>query len=138
MIPGRLRPFLIEGRSWARSISIAVVAVAVCGLAQSAVPLRAEGEPRSARSPATPGDQLWVATLDGTAGGSDFARDVGASPDGSSVFVTGSVRDSDGGDDFATVAYDPATGSQKWLAYYTGLSGFGGTANALAVSPDGS
>jgi len=138
MIPGCFKPALIQAHSWTRAVTLGAAVVAICGAAPWGVSLRAAAEPRSARGPTTTGDELWVATFDGIAGGSDFARDIGVSPDGSTVFVTGSIRDSDGGDDFATMAYDPAAGSQKWLAYYTGLTGFGGTANALAVSPDGS
>ena len=73
----------------------------------------------------TSGKQRWVSRYDGPANGSDGARALGLSPDGSRVFVTGRSED-----DYATIAYD-ADGVQLWVRRH------GGIGNALRVSPDG-
>jgi hypothetical protein len=63
---------------------------------------------------------------------------VTLSPDGSTVFVTGTTAFGTSGQ-FATLAYDASTGAEKWVANYPGSSNPGyGRGNALAVSPDGS
>src|SRR2546426_2627152 len=62
------------------------------------------------------GAQLWAARYDGPDHLSDSALAMKLSPDGSSLFVTG---DSDGAStatDYATVAYNPATGGQLWAS----------------------
>jgi DNA-binding beta-propeller fold protein YncE len=85
----------------------------------------------------------WVNRYDGIGGDySDRAFALAVSPDGTRVFVTGDSRGS-GGDafhpvyDYATVAYDEATGRQLWDARYEGPSGGFNSPEALAVSPDG-
>jgi PQQ-like domain len=87
------------------------------------------------------GTKLWVARYDGGLGygyGTDAAYAVGVSPDGSTVFVTGeSAGSSSGNPDYATVAYDAASGKRLWVARYDGQSDEDDTASALAVSPDG-
>jgi hypothetical protein len=91
---------------------------------------------------AATGAQLWVARHDGTAQDFDVAQGLVISPDGSRVFVTGG---SDSGipgvlflgQDFVTLAYDATTGIQLWIATYSpSLNGFD-TAQAIALSPDG-
>lgn len=84
---------------------------------------------------ASSGAQLWVASYDE---GQDKATDLAISPDGSTIFVTGSSEGSGTISDYATVAYSALTGAQVWVARYN--SPFGGydNATALAVSPDGS
>jgi hypothetical protein len=87
---------------------------------------------------ASTGDQRWVAVYDGpTPDDDDIPQALMVSPDGNRVYVTG------GGvgsvyDDFATVAYDAATGDQLWFDRY----GSGGLETDLAVglgvSPDSS
>jgi DNA-binding beta-propeller fold protein YncE len=78
---------------------------------------------------ATTGATLWAMRT--SRPGWDYPNAVAASPDGSTVFVTGK-----GQGDYATVAYDAATGSTRWTTLY-GASGRGGEAHSLAVSPDG-
>ena len=87
------------------------------------------------------GAQLWQRRYDGPAGGEDVPRAIAASPDGSAVYVTGSVTNTTGGtnnDDFGTIAYDAATGATRWVAIYSGEAATGADdARAIAVSPNG-
>jgi outer membrane protein assembly factor BamB len=65
----------------------------------------------------------------------DSADALAVSPDGASVFVTGSS----GGSvsyDYATIAYDAATGAELWTQRYDEASAKD-VATALVVSPDG-
>jgi hypothetical protein len=86
---------------------------------------------------AATGAELWVARYNGPGDGNDEANALGVSPDGSTVFVTGASDDPDFHKDYATVAYDAATGGQLWVTRSDAVHG-GGAANALGVSPDGS
>lgn len=88
------------------------------------------------------GDQLWFARYSGDGAGQDRAFALGVSPDGIRVFVTGRSFGVDTGQDYATVAYDAATGSEEWIARYNAPGGdasssVGDSASALGVSPDG-
>lgn len=65
---------------------------------------------------AATGKELWVARYDGISG---RRRDVPSclAVSGNTVFVTGSSR-GDGFWDFASVAYDAATGEERWTARF--------------------
>jgi DNA-binding beta-propeller fold protein YncE len=88
------------------------------------------------------GTLLWAARYDGI--GShlvDAATDLGLSPDGHRVYITGLSQQSTSGAffpdyDYATLAYDATTGAQLWSARLVG-SKRTGTSTALAVSPAG-
>jgi DNA-binding beta-propeller fold protein YncE len=85
----------------------------------------------------------WVALYDGqTSDGGDTATSLAMSPDGSKVFVTGHSSkwgDEFGlSDDYSTVAYSAASGSELWVARYNGPADFDDVATSLVVSPDGS
>ncbi len=84
------------------------------------------------------GHRLWTMRYDGVGGGGDQAVALGVSPDGSTVFVTGSSRGPADDRDFATVAYDASTGTQLWTKRYAGPGNGTDRPNALAISPDGS
>lgn len=89
---------------------------------------------------AATGKQLWLARYDGAVHSNDYAFGLVVSPDGNTVYVTGS---SEGGPnasagDYATIAYDAATGTQLWASRYQGPGHSEDIANALAVSADGS
>src|SRR6516165_2658272 len=81
-----------------------------------------------ARAAAGPGTQLWAKLYNG---GQAFS--AATSPDGSTVYVTGAGGDN-GRAAYTTVAYNAATGAQRWVSHYNG----GVTAFSVAVSPDGS
>jgi DNA-binding beta-propeller fold protein YncE len=86
---------------------------------------------------AATGSLLWAATYDGPGTGNDVANDVGVSPDGSVVYVTGSSYGSTTGIDYATVAYAATDGSQLWVGRFDGSASGDDRANALAVGPSG-
>jgi hypothetical protein len=91
----------------------------------------------SARS----GRSQWTARYDGPAGGNDWGYAVAVSPDGGRVFVTGPSEQRLGFPapaDYATVAYDAATGSELWVARYDGPAHEEDSAFSVAVSPGGS
>src|SRR5207244_464034 len=87
---------------------------------------------------ASPGSQLWATRYNGPGNTNDNADDLGVSPDGSVVFVTGGSYRSNGVPDYATIAYDASTGSQLWVSRYNGPANAGDFAGDLRVSPDGS
>ena len=84
------------------------------------------------------GAQLWSARYDGPANSRDVARSVVIGEDGTRVFVTGwSFGSKTSRFDYATVAYDVATGAQLWAARYDGPANKRDEADSLAVSRDG-
>lgn len=88
---------------------------------------------------AVTGTQRWVARYDGPANGEDRAYSLAVDRNGSHVYVTG--KSSGGtltGIDFATVAYDAASGAQQWVARYQGLANGYEEGRAVGTSPDGS
>jgi outer membrane protein assembly factor BamB len=84
-------------------------------------------------TPSTAGATLWTRRYD--AGSYDDAHAISVSPDGSAVFVTG-VSGDEG--DYATRAYDATTGAVLWTRRYSLPPPSYDSAEALAVSPDGS
>jgi len=83
------------------------------------------------------GTQVWDEQYDGAAG-SDTAHAIGISVDGGTVFVTGDSAGLTSSSDYATVAYDVSTGTQRWVSRYNGPGNGDDIANALAISPLGS
>jgi PQQ-like domain len=86
---------------------------------------------------AATGAQLWASRYNGPGNGDDHAVAVAVSPDGGTVFVTGSSTGARSGHDYATVAYDAATGAQLWVRRYSGPGNSYDEARAVAVSPGG-
>ena len=87
---------------------------------------------------AATGKRLWAATYHGPASGYTSARSVAVSPDGSSVFVTGTSAGRTTGGDYATVAYSAATGKQLWVRRFNDSAASFDLASSVVVSPDGS
>jgi DNA-binding beta-propeller fold protein YncE len=106
---------------------------------------------------ASTGAMLWVARYDGPLGLQDVANNLGVSPDGTKVFVTGSSTGQPSGCefigagkrptgppvqdlpcfDYATIAYDAVTGASLWVKRFDGPKSLNDEARALGVSPDG-
>jgi DNA-binding beta-propeller fold protein YncE len=82
------------------------------------------------------GGQLWVQRYNGPGNAADFPQALVLSPDRRRVFVTGYSYSTNSFSDYATIAYDAATGLQIWLRRYDDpINGFD-FAYALALSPD--
>jgi WD40 repeat protein len=88
------------------------------------------------------GARAWVSRYNGPGNGYDYATAVAVSPNGRTVYVTGSVY---GGlasvREYATVAYRSATGARRWVSLYPNESpydrGFASGRVGMVVSPDG-
>lgn len=87
---------------------------------------------------AATGALVWARRYNGPANGDDMARAIAVSRDGSKIFVTGeSAGMPSTGVDYATVAYDAATGVRLWAARYNGPVGGEDDAYSVAVGPGG-
>jgi hypothetical protein len=90
---------------------------------------------------ATNGTQRWVSRYDGPGEEGLFGaapQSLAVSRDGRTVLVTGSSKGSTSGTDWATVAYDAASGAKRWASRYDGPAHSDDLAGALAVTSDGS
>jgi DNA-binding beta-propeller fold protein YncE len=83
------------------------------------------------------GRQLWASRYSGPWNHADYPTAVAVSPDGATVFVTGYARGWGTYYDYATVAYNAATGRQLWASRYTSPGKNDDAAWSVAVSPDG-
>ena len=84
------------------------------------------------------GFKMWQATYHGpVTSGATGSTAIALSPDGSTVYVTGSAGQASGLNEYATIGYDAATGHQLWQATYS-TPKVDDNAAGLAVSPDGS
>jgi hypothetical protein len=86
---------------------------------------------------ASTGAKLWSARYSGPGNGTDEAKALALSADGTRVFVTGESTGSATDWDFATVAYKASTGAKLWSARYDGPASGADNARSLALSPDG-
>src|SRR5207247_336545 len=83
------------------------------------------------------GSALWTRRYNGPANSGDSAYSVAVSPDGARVFVTGASYGPGYVSDYATVAYDAATGGGLWMRRYAGSEGGDDVAEKVVASPDG-
>ena len=82
---------------------------------------------------ATTGAELWSQRYD--AGRRDYAVTAVSGPDGAALFVTGpSVHNTL---NFATIAYDTATGEVIWTSDYDGPEHLPDVPTSMAIAPDG-
>jgi hypothetical protein len=87
---------------------------------------------------ASTGTTVWVRRYNGPESYSwDVANSAAASPDGSKIFVTGNSQSAID-NDYATIAYDAATGATLWVRRYNGPGSGDDAATSVATSPDGS
>jgi outer membrane protein assembly factor BamB len=88
---------------------------------------------------AVPGTQLWVKRYSGPGGpyGADNPQSMAISPGGDTVFVTGQSPAASMWPDYATIAYDAATGARLWVQRYNGPASRYDSARSVAVSPTG-
>jgi len=86
---------------------------------------------------AATGAQLWVQRYNGPANRDDYGGSVAVSPDSTRVYVTGSSQGATSGQDYATVAYNAATGARLWVKRYNGPANRADAAGSVAVSPGG-
>lgn len=86
---------------------------------------------------AATGAMDWLQRYPGVSGG--FGGDsVAVSPDGTRLFVTGGdVAAIGGSEEYATLAYDTATGARAWVHKYGAMSGES-VAVSVKANPDGS
>lgn len=84
------------------------------------------------------GQQVWESRYDHTYQGREYPYALAVSPDGASVYVTGESQGNWGEiNDYATLAYDAATGAQRWVARYDGPNRGDDRALSVAASPTG-
>ena len=83
------------------------------------------------------GTKLWVARFNGGFHLNDVATDIGTSPDGSAVFITGYGYTKPATTDIVTIAYDAGSGAELWSKRFGSETKYD-EAHSLSVSPDGS
>lgn len=82
------------------------------------------------------GGEAWAVRYDGPSGGEDRSAALGVSSDGSKIVVTGASSNNDGGQDYATLAYDGSTGQTLWIERFEdGSQSNTDGATALAIGP---
>jgi hypothetical protein len=86
---------------------------------------------------AATGAQLWVGRFNDHANGIDAGQALAVSPDGKTVYVTGSGQVSGPKPDYVTIAYDAATGERKWIRDYNGPGNGWDVPSSLTVGPRG-
>jgi len=86
---------------------------------------------------AVTGAQVWAARYDGPGHGGDGVAAMQASPDGQELYVTGFSDGSGTREDYATIAYNAATGHQDWVARYDGPAESIDMPTSLGLSPSG-
>lgn len=86
---------------------------------------------------AATGATLWTRHYFGIGAGSNSAISVAVSPSGGAVYVTGNSPGLGSGEDYATIAYNAATGATLWKRRYNGPVNGNDISYSQAVSPNG-
>ena len=85
---------------------------------------------------AATGRQQWASRYDGPLHYAN-GRDLAVSPDGTKVYIVGSAsRGTQRHEDYATVVYNTANGTQQWAALYNGPTSTDDYGTAIAASPN--
>ena len=108
--------------------------VFVTGLAYRKTKTGVTNETATVAYNATTGARLWLAQYSPAGAGPNKPAAIAVSPDGSTVFVTGSTLSAGGASSYLTIAYNAATGARDWVDN----SGVTGGGRAVTTSPDGS
>src|ERR1041385_896440 len=129
--PAQTLPRMRRPRPWT-CIRRAGLAIAVITAGMGVAPAAA------ATAAPSQGREAWATRYDGPASDEDLPAAVVPSPDGQRVYVTGLSDGVASANDYATVAYEAATGSELWVSRYDGPKHYAEYATALAVTADGS
>jgi hypothetical protein len=86
---------------------------------------------------AATGARQWASRYNGPANKDDAASALAVSPRGHFVFVTGASTGATSGLDYATIAYNAATGARQWASRYDNGANGDDVADAVAVGPRG-
>jgi len=108
-------------------VSLGLAVAAAAGLAVSYAVVAHRG----------PDSVLWIKRHDGPGHLGDEASSVAVSPDGATVVVTGLSTGTSGRKDYATIAYNAATGARLWLRRHGGPGGGQASPSAVIISPSG-
>lgn len=83
------------------------------------------------------GEQRWLTRFDDPVAGTDDPRAIAVSEDGSTVVVTGQSRgEGTGLTDWGTVAYDAATGEERWQVLRNGSANEIDISNNVVIAGD--
>jgi WD40 repeat protein len=124
------------------ALAVAVTAFCLCGRTGPIAAHAAAPAGSAYRSTAalplgcTGGCTVWADAYNGPGNGEDIGNAIALAPDGSTVYVTGASLGSSSFD-YATIAYDAASGAQRWIARYDGPGEGDDEPAAITLSPDG-
>jgi hypothetical protein len=85
---------------------------------------------------AATGARFWVQRYNSTFNRDDTPSGIALNPDGSKVYVTGTSVSTSTGKDYATLAYDTATGARVWVQRFDGTLHGDDAATGIGVSVD--
>jgi hypothetical protein len=86
---------------------------------------------------AATGSRRWVTRYNGTGNGTDQPHALAVDPLGTTVYVTGHSAGRASAADCTTIAYNTATGAQRWAKRYNGAANGDDAGAAAVVSPTG-
>ena len=84
---------------------------------------------------ASTGTRLWAERYNGPANGTDIAKMVAVSRNGGIVYATGTSAGSTSTQDYATIAYQVATGARLWVGRYVSPTRGKSDVRSVAVNP---